>query len=283
MSNNHHNQQPQLPPKSQLFSHPAVIFRTNSSNPSLRSTHQSTIEHRPLPVPSYLYVSSHSTAIPQSSSNPRTDFSTQSPTPTPSPLLLAEHSMPPEQSVPPEHQRENAASKDPKKQSFWEVLGTSTLVDWLADYDNHKRLNAPRPVSGCKPIDVRKEIAALVNRTHGTEWDESNVKSKIQYAKKKYQDAKAILASTGEGNTDYAILRKRILEICPPFDRLHAVYSGTLSHDAPPPVQTSRYANTHAFDSNTTNTSGDSDIEAEGNPGSSSTSEATTVTAKRKN
>ncbi|KAF9373790.1 hypothetical protein BGX21_004322 [Mortierella sp. AD011] len=154
----------------------------------------------------------------------------------------------------------------------------STLVDWLTDYENHKRLNNPRPVSGSKPIDLQREIAVHVNALNGTEWDEGHVKSKIQYARKKYQDAKTLANSTGEGDTDKTTLRKRMLELCPDYDRFHAVYSGTLTDDPPPPVQSSRYAKGHAFDSDTNSDSTDSEVEASG---SSNTENLTGNTSKR--
>ncbi|KAF9154798.1 hypothetical protein BGX20_004588, partial [Mortierella sp. AD010] len=243
----------------------------NSYQPLLASSYQ------PPPNPSHssaavFYAAHHTpTAIPQQK-NTQTEIVTLSPTPSP---LLPSRAV----SMQPAHDEtkpDNLVTKESKK-AFWTAPGMSTLVDWLTDYENHKRLNNPRPVSGSKPIDLQREIAVHVNALNGTEWDEGHVKSKIQYARKKYQDAKTLANSTGEGDTDKTTLRKRMLELCPDYDRFHAVYSGTLTDDPPPPVQSSRYAKGHAFDSDTNSDSTDSEVEASG---SSNTENLTGNTSK---
>jgi hypothetical protein len=123
------------------------------------------------------------------------------------------------------------------KSKFWSGPGVAELVDWLTDIDNHNLLNAVRPSPGKKPGDIRKKIAEHVNSIAGTSWDESTVKSKIQYARRQYLKAKDTMGSTGEGDSEDGTLRSRILEICPDYDRFHAVYSGSLSLNGPPPIQ----------------------------------------------
>ncbi|KAF9406053.1 hypothetical protein BGZ76_006426, partial [Entomortierella beljakovae] len=137
------------------------------------------------------------------------------------------------------------------KKTFWTAVGVDTLVDWLSDHDNYKRLNTVRPVSGHKPGDVRREIADLVNDKHGTNWDEPQVKAKIQYVKKKYQEAKTILKKTGEGDTEEETLRGRVLEVCPPYDRLHVVFAETLLGDPLPQLYVGDKSNPLTFDIDT--------------------------------
>ncbi|KAG0062184.1 hypothetical protein BGZ92_006263, partial [Podila epicladia] len=58
-------------------------------------------------------------------------------------------------------------------------------------------------------------------------------------ARRKYDAAKALSEITGGGETrDLESLRKEMLLICPPFDRLDAVWGGTLARDPPPPRET---------------------------------------------
>ncbi|KAG0354916.1 hypothetical protein BGZ54_001415, partial [Gamsiella multidivaricata] len=62
-------------------------------------------------------------------------------------------------------------------------------------------------------------------------------KSKIAYAKKKYDQARAISQQTGAGDTEQETLREQMLSICPHFDKVHAVYGGSLARNPPPPNQ----------------------------------------------
>ncbi|KAF9200166.1 hypothetical protein BGZ59_003444 [Podila verticillata] len=132
-----------------------------------------------------------------------------------------------------EHQQTGSSSSQ-----FWRNPGMKALIDWYTDYDNYKRLNAVRPTPGNKPIDVRKEIAAAVNNAEGTDWTEVTVKSKLQYVRKRYMEAKALkVSSTGEGTIGTVTLDSRVKEICPVYERLATVLSGSLVNNGPPPVQ----------------------------------------------
>ncbi|KAF9416287.1 hypothetical protein BGZ76_004681 [Entomortierella beljakovae] len=140
--------------------------------------------------------------------------------------------------------------REPRK-TFWTAAGVDTLVDWLSDHDNYKRLNTVRHVSGHKPGDVRREIAVLVNDKHGTNWDEPRVKAKFQYVKKKYQEAKAVLKRAAEDDTEDEALRGKVLEICPPYDRLHVIFAETLPEDPLPQLCVGDKSRPLTFESDT--------------------------------
>ncbi|KAF9108900.1 hypothetical protein BGX27_008186 [Mortierella sp. AM989] len=121
------------------------------------------------------------------------------------------------------------------KKTFWNSKGMDAFVDWLTVPDNHMRLSNPRLTSGKKPRDLYLEIANYVNSIHDTDWTHVTVKSKIQYAKKKYEDAISLIKNTGEEGIDKEIIRKKARAICPDYERFHAVYSSSPSKDTPPP------------------------------------------------
>lgn len=125
---------------------------------------------------------------------------------------------------------------DPKK-GFWEIPGMEAFLDWMTDPDNHQRLIKPRPISGQRACDIHAEIAKYVNSKHGTNWDKDIVKGRIQYTKKKYDKARTEMTATGAGDTETETLRERVLAICPCYDRLHAVWGGSLARNPPPPRQ----------------------------------------------
>ncbi|KAG0256343.1 hypothetical protein BG011_004612 [Mortierella polycephala] len=64
------------------------------------------------------------------------------------------------------------ATSDSRSQ-FWRNPGMKSLIDWYTDFDNYKRLNTVRPTADNRPGDVRKEIAAFINRAEGTNWTEA--------------------------------------------------------------------------------------------------------------
>ncbi|KAG0211047.1 hypothetical protein B0O80DRAFT_497149 [Mortierella sp. GBAus27b] len=130
------------------------------------------------------------------------------------------------------------AVKEKDKKTFFNAEGMDTFVDWITDAENYERLTKKRPISGHKLTDVHDDIAKYVNSLHGTTWDRSTVKSKLQYVKKKYDQARDIMSSTGEGNTDTETLSDRVLILCPPFDKLDTVFGTSLSRNPLPPVQT---------------------------------------------
>ncbi len=119
---------------------------------------------------------------------------------------------------------------------FWRNPGVKTLVDWCTDGDNYKRLHVPNPTLGYRPMDVRKEIAAIVNKAEGTHWTEVMVKSRLQYLRRRYTDAQTLIAlATGEDADDITNLDSRVKEICPAYDRLAPVMADYPINRAPTP------------------------------------------------
>ncbi|KAI7828823.1 hypothetical protein BC939DRAFT_443050 [Gamsiella multidivaricata] len=129
--------------------------------------------------------------------------------------------------------------KAKRAKTFWNTLGMETFLDWITDPYNHERLNKKHPVAGQRAIDLYDEISKAVYDKHRVTWDNNHVKYRIINARKKYDAARALSEVTGGGETrDVDALRKEMLVLCPPFDRLDAVWGGTLARDPPPPRET---------------------------------------------
>ncbi|KAI8604346.1 hypothetical protein EDD21DRAFT_350999 [Dissophora ornata] len=129
-----------------------------------------------------------------------------------------------------------AESSTTVKKSFWTTPGMPAFIDWLTDPYNYSRLHNKYATSGQKVKDIHKEIAMYINDAYALEnivWSEEQVKSKIQYIKQKYKDAKN-MTLIGEGSMDSDTLRARLEKICPPFERLDAVMGSSLSANTPP-------------------------------------------------
>ncbi|KAG9072910.1 hypothetical protein KI688_000691 [Linnemannia hyalina] len=93
--------------------------------------------------------------------------------------------------------------------------------------------------------DLYGEIADLVNaeatdQTHEEwqPWVERHVKYNIAASEQKYRKAKQMWTETGAGDDDKSVLRKRVLKICPLFDKFDRVYSSNFRVNPPPMVQT---------------------------------------------
>ncbi len=164
------------------------------------------------------------------------------------PLLASQTASPstiPTGDPPPEPQQKNAPPSTEKKKSFWTQPGISTFVDWITNPENYERLYKPKAISGEKNGDILKEIAEHVNSKGNTAWTGDTVKQKISYAKSQYIKAFQLTRKTGEGDgggEDSLSLQARKLELCPFFDRFHAVYSSnSLIANPPPPRQYGSY------------------------------------------
>ncbi|ORZ18246.1 hypothetical protein BCR41DRAFT_44085 [Lobosporangium transversale] len=132
-----------------------------------------------------------------------------------------------------------AATRGPG--SFWTADGMDAFVDWITDPHNYEKLQRVRTVSGQKKADVHTAIAEYVNGVSGTDWTQKIVRNKIEYAKKKYDQAKALADQTGGGDTEnLADLRRQMMEICPEYDRFHAVWGSSLARNPPPLMQSCR-------------------------------------------
>ncbi|KAI7822684.1 hypothetical protein BC939DRAFT_453310 [Gamsiella multidivaricata] len=128
--------------------------------------------------------------------------------------------------------------KAKRAKTFWNTLGMETFLDWITDPYNHERLNKKHPVASQRAIDLYGEISKAVYDKHRVTWDNNHVKYRIINARKKYDAAKALSEITGGETGDVDALRKEMLVLCPPFDRLDAVWGGTLARDPPPPRET---------------------------------------------
>ncbi|KAF9411040.1 hypothetical protein BGZ76_005400 [Entomortierella beljakovae] len=134
-----------------------------------------------------------------------------------------------------------SSSKNENNQAFWTTKGMDAFIDWVTDPDNYLRLNNPRPTAGKKAVNIHLEIAKYVNGIHETDWTGDTVESKLQYMKKKYSEARTILSSTRAGDTDETTLHDQVIAICPEYDRIHAVYGGSLLKNPPRPRQSVVY------------------------------------------
>ncbi|KAF9425814.1 hypothetical protein BGZ76_003060 [Entomortierella beljakovae] len=194
---------------------------------SPQSNSSQDISKRQLDVTSYTNIQSRSAIPLESSQSPTLILDSTSRQKTPSVAMPASRTR---------------SSRSEGSKTFWNSKGMDAFVDWVTDPENHQRLNNPRPTSGKRASDIHLEIADYINSLHDDlKWTAENVKSKIQYAKKKYAEARALSNSTGEGDTDEATLRERILAILPEYDRFHGVYSTSLSRNPPRPKQSVVY------------------------------------------
>ncbi|KAG0195596.1 hypothetical protein BGX28_001030 [Mortierella sp. GBA30] len=117
-----------------------------------------------------------------------------------------------------------------RKDKFWVQPGITYFVDWLTTRVNFDRISRKNPNSTEKIIDIYDEIAIHINAVtnHRTQWKRDTVKQKHQYAKRKYAEALDVKLQAGEGAIDETT-RAKILEICPYFDRFHAVFGDSLA------------------------------------------------------
>ncbi|KAF8961584.1 hypothetical protein BGZ46_001325 [Entomortierella lignicola] len=106
----------------------------------------------------------------------------------------------------------------------------SVFLDWFLDPVNNERLRSPKSSSSGgvhnKVADLHAEIVEYVKERSGTTWEISQVKTKIKYAREKYNRARNLIrkAST-QGNIDEQTLRDMVLNMCPDYDRFHELYA----------------------------------------------------------
>ncbi|KAF9096228.1 hypothetical protein BGX27_001143 [Mortierella sp. AM989] len=127
--------------------------------------------------------------------------------------------------------------------SFWTAEGMNAFVDWMTDPHNYEKLKKVRTVAGQTKADIHEQIANHVNGIAGTGWTVKVVKNKIDYAKKKYEQAKELASAAGGSSIANLVeLRKQMLEICPEYDRFHAVWgSSPVRNSLPPKESCKRY------------------------------------------
>ncbi|KAF9281443.1 hypothetical protein BGZ68_006638 [Mortierella alpina] len=131
--------------------------------------------------------------------------------------------------------QQNASGSTEKRKSHWKCYwtqpGITPFVDWITDQENYNRLYKQRSISGERIIDIHTAIAEYVNARASTTWTSETVKQKVSYAKNQYTRAVQLVRKAGEGED--AFLARR-LDLCPYFDRFHAVYAFHLPSNAPP-------------------------------------------------
>ncbi|KAI9239582.1 MAG: hypothetical protein BYD32DRAFT_224970 [Podila humilis] len=151
----------------------------------------------------------------------------------------ASTSQPSRHSATPAPNGVESSSKSKSSRSFWNTLGMEAFLDWITEPHNHDRLNKKRPTSGQRAIDLYDKISKYVFEKHKVNWDVKHIKYRMINARRKYDAARELSEFTGGGETrDLESLRKEMLSLCPPFDRLHAVWGGSLTRDPPPPRET---------------------------------------------
>ncbi|KAG9323625.1 hypothetical protein KVV02_000568 [Mortierella alpina] len=117
------------------------------------------------------------------------------------------------------------------RKSFWTQPGIKAFVDWFTTPENFDRLNNQRSNMGERIIDVQTSLAEYVNSRDGTKWTWETVRGKVAYAKALYKKAAQLTRHPGE---DEDTFQARKLDICPYFDRFHAVYASSLPLKASP-------------------------------------------------
>ncbi|KAF9964407.1 hypothetical protein BGZ70_006504 [Mortierella alpina] len=138
---------------------------------------------------------------------------------------------------------QNAVNSATTKKSFWRQPGMAAFVDWITHPANFDRLYRPKANSNEKSRYILEDIAEYVNSKDNTAWTGGTVKQKLYYAKSQYSKAAQLMANIPTGynavvdDNDDDPLEARKLELCPFFDRFHAVYSPKSNADLPPPRQ----------------------------------------------
>ncbi|KAF9161865.1 hypothetical protein BGX21_010070 [Mortierella sp. AD011] len=135
-------------------------------------------------------------------------------------------------------QQTPAPTTKPKKAStslnpkdYWNNPGMRTLINWMTEPGNYERLNNKNAVSGQKPKDIKRQLLQHINEQEGTDWSAEQLKTKLQYMTRRYDQAKKIKNKTGKGDTTTESLQKRISDICPVFDRLAEVFEADLDRN----------------------------------------------------
>ncbi|CAO3567064.1 unnamed protein product [Mortierella alpina] len=144
--------------------------------------------------------------------------------PEPIPQATASHSATSTDDQPASPQQKAPAPLHARK-SFWTQPGITAFVDWITDPDNHARVYKQRSMSGERILDIQARIAEYVNAKCSTTWTWENVKQKVAYAKAQYTRAALLRRKAGETEDDLRAMR---LDLCPYFDRFHAVYEASL-------------------------------------------------------
>ncbi|KAF9287998.1 hypothetical protein BGZ68_000953 [Mortierella alpina] len=134
---------------------------------------------------------------------------------------------------------------DSKRPPFWSQEGMVPFVDWITTPANHAALlnhrrSSTSSSSGETMSQALERLRAYVKEKTGVKWLQSQIRSKLQYARKKYDMARKLGESrTSLRDTDTAKLRRRMLDLCPYYEKFNAVYGGPPLPPATAPVHSS--------------------------------------------
>ncbi|KAF9996475.1 hypothetical protein BGZ80_007239 [Entomortierella chlamydospora] len=95
-------------------------------------------------------------------------------------------------------------------------------------------------------MDVQSHIAEYVNQLHQVNWDRATVKAKVRYCRGKYDQTRLLASAIRAGDADADTLHNIIIKVCPYYDRLHSIYSGSGSRDTPQEIGTHAHASVKA-------------------------------------
>ncbi|KAI7817221.1 hypothetical protein BC939DRAFT_496824 [Gamsiella multidivaricata] len=87
-------------------------------------------------------------------------------------------------------------------------------------------------------VGLHRKILQLVTKKYGQIWTLKQVKANIHYAQDKYKKAKDMAKQTGQYTDEDGTSRKKMLQECPFYDRLDAVYMSNAVINADPPIDT---------------------------------------------
>ncbi|KAF9558878.1 hypothetical protein EC968_006803 [Mortierella alpina] len=190
-----------------------------------------------------------------------------SPTPLPKPMASSSASSSSSSMLPRRRSTAGAPSSPPLvkqvRPRFWDSEGMDVFVDWITKPENHATLHRKRtyfPSSSSLPASssstsrtangvssfpsAGESSSVAVDRLQDhireqchIEWSISQIRSKLQYAKRKYDIATSFsdIYKTMDNDKDKAKVRRMMLWECPYYEQFHAIYGGPPLPPAPAP------------------------------------------------
>ncbi|KAG0022602.1 hypothetical protein BGZ80_011678 [Entomortierella chlamydospora] len=96
------------------------------------------------------------------------------------------------------------------------------LMDWATDPDNYEKYTNP---NAQEAEDLFTEIAKKINAKYDTRWHKTVINHKINCARQSYDAARELIASAEAGKLDPKILQRRLMFVCPLYNKLHPFYT----------------------------------------------------------
>ncbi|KAF9946363.1 hypothetical protein BGZ72_000386 [Mortierella alpina] len=156
-----------------------------------------------------------------------------SPTPQPKPVSSLSSSLPAR------HRSSAASSSSPflalpeeKRPRFWSQPGMISFVNWVATPENYATMSGKKS-SGQTLGQAVERLRSYIKEQSGVKWLPSQIRSKLQYARKKYDLAADLARTYAALDTEPQKLRYKMLDICPFYEQLHSVYGGIPLPPAP--------------------------------------------------